>query len=246
MLLRRVMQHVTSQNWFAVFVDFLIVVVGIFVGLQVQAWSIERTDRLKERHYLERILADVDYLIETNTSSFDYTSKQREAVWFVFQSLSNCTLAENERDQFANGLYYIGRIIPPNHVIGTVNEMRSAGSFGLIRNSKIRDLLNKLSATLEFDQALLSSINQRVSNSTAYLDQRIVINKESLGPFEQIVWSELQIDFNALCNDRKALAALTITRSIRQVYLNRIENSIELFQEARQALLGELDRTDAI
>jgi hypothetical protein len=246
MILRRVIQHVTSQNWFAVIVDFLIVVVGIFVGLQVQGWSLEQTDRIKERQYLERILADVDYLIKTNTDSFEYTSKQRKAVWLTFQSLNNCTLDEHERDQFANGLYYIGRVIPPNHVIGTVREMRSAGDFGLIRNSKIRDLLNQLLATLEFDQALLSSISERVSNSTAYLDQRIVINRESLGPFEQIAWSELKIDFKALCNDPKVLGALTITRSIRQIYLSRIDNSIKLFKEAKQALQQELDRRDTL
>jgi len=29
MLLRRMMQHVRTQNWFAVFLDFVIVVVGV-------------------------------------------------------------------------------------------------------------------------------------------------------------------------------------------------------------------------
>lgn len=34
MLLRRVMEHVRAQNWFAIAIDFVIVVVGVFVGLQ--------------------------------------------------------------------------------------------------------------------------------------------------------------------------------------------------------------------
>ena len=33
MLLRRVMEHVRDQNWAAVAIDFVIVVVGVFIGI---------------------------------------------------------------------------------------------------------------------------------------------------------------------------------------------------------------------
>ncbi len=39
MLLRRVSQHVNDQNWFAVALDFIIVVAGVFIGLQVSQWN---------------------------------------------------------------------------------------------------------------------------------------------------------------------------------------------------------------
>ncbi|WP_412061308.1 hypothetical protein [Rubrivirga sp. IMCC45206] len=42
MIFRRVLQHVQDQNWTAVGIDFVIVVVGVFLGLQVQEWSTER------------------------------------------------------------------------------------------------------------------------------------------------------------------------------------------------------------
>jgi hypothetical protein len=35
MILRSVTKHVQEQNWFAVFIDFFIVVVGVFIGIQV-------------------------------------------------------------------------------------------------------------------------------------------------------------------------------------------------------------------
>jgi hypothetical protein len=54
-LLRRIIEHVSSQNWTAVFVDFVIVVVGVFVGLQAQEWNIARQDQ--ER--LDRIVASL-------------------------------------------------------------------------------------------------------------------------------------------------------------------------------------------
>ncbi|NOX96425.1 MAG: hypothetical protein GXP04_15435 [Alphaproteobacteria bacterium] len=47
MLLRRITEHVKAQNWFAVGLDFLIVVIGVFVGLQVSNWNDARL--LKDR-----------------------------------------------------------------------------------------------------------------------------------------------------------------------------------------------------
>jgi len=42
MLLRRLLEHVRGQNWFAVGIDFVVIVVGIFVGLQVDEWNQQR------------------------------------------------------------------------------------------------------------------------------------------------------------------------------------------------------------
>ena len=45
MILRSVMGHVRDQNWFAVGIDFLIVIVGVFIGIQVANWNAERMER---------------------------------------------------------------------------------------------------------------------------------------------------------------------------------------------------------
>ena len=44
MLLRRITEHVKSQNWFAVWLDFIIVVVGVFFGIQIGNWNASRLD----------------------------------------------------------------------------------------------------------------------------------------------------------------------------------------------------------
>ena len=59
MLLRRITQHVKDQNWFAVFLDFLIVVLGVFMGLQVQNWAGEQGRRQLELNYTERLHSEV-------------------------------------------------------------------------------------------------------------------------------------------------------------------------------------------
>ena len=60
MILRRITEHVKAQNWFAVAIDFLIVVVGVFIGLQVQEWSKHREERQREMQIVADLLADLD------------------------------------------------------------------------------------------------------------------------------------------------------------------------------------------
>jgi hypothetical protein len=38
MLFRRIKAHIAREDWFSVFIDFLIVVVSVFVGIQVQTY----------------------------------------------------------------------------------------------------------------------------------------------------------------------------------------------------------------
>ena len=64
MIFRRFSQNLRRQDWFALLLDLLIVVVGIYLGLQVDAWNTSRQDRATEREYLERLLADMDESIE--------------------------------------------------------------------------------------------------------------------------------------------------------------------------------------
>lgn len=59
MLLRRLNQHVKDQNWFAVGLDLLIVIVGVYIGLQVQQWSNDRDRQQREAKYLERLHEEV-------------------------------------------------------------------------------------------------------------------------------------------------------------------------------------------
>ena len=60
MLLRRISEHVRAQNWTAVTLDFMIVVVGVFIGIQVSNWNDDRSLRERERVYLEQLLIDLE------------------------------------------------------------------------------------------------------------------------------------------------------------------------------------------
>jgi hypothetical protein len=59
MILRRFTKHIEDQNWFAVTLDFLIVVVGVFIGIQVANWNDAKSERVLEQQVLVHIADDI-------------------------------------------------------------------------------------------------------------------------------------------------------------------------------------------
>ena len=64
MLLRSITKHVKDQNWFAVFLDFFIVVAGILIAFQITNWNEARSDTAREKVLLERLAVDLNRTLE--------------------------------------------------------------------------------------------------------------------------------------------------------------------------------------
>ena len=63
MLLRRITEHVKAQNWTAVALDFVIVVVGVYLGIQVNNWNEARAEARREAVYLAALKEDFGQII---------------------------------------------------------------------------------------------------------------------------------------------------------------------------------------
>ena len=60
MFLRRINEHVRTQNWIAVFLDFTIVVTGILIAFQITNWNEARQDRRDEQRYLAELAVNLE------------------------------------------------------------------------------------------------------------------------------------------------------------------------------------------
>ena len=72
MILRRVIQHVKHQEWTAIGIDFVIVVVGVFVGIQVSNWNEARAFDALERSHLHNLRSEIEQDIESTTARRNY------------------------------------------------------------------------------------------------------------------------------------------------------------------------------
>ncbi len=59
MILRRIAHAVKQQQWTAVLIELVIVILGVFLGFQVSDWANERANRSAEMRHLEEIAEDL-------------------------------------------------------------------------------------------------------------------------------------------------------------------------------------------
>ncbi|MEM7430564.1 MAG: hypothetical protein AAF351_01365 [Pseudomonadota bacterium] len=146
MLLRRVTKHVKEQNWFAVGVDFLIVVVGVFIGIQVANWNDARSDVRVGDDYLRGLHADLSADAAMLAFEIEARHQQLEDAEVVLEFFDGRALDTNVF--FGR---YISAIISnntqPNR--NTMQEVLSSGNLRLIREPKIRTGLLELYALYE-------------------------------------------------------------------------------------------------
>jgi hypothetical protein len=140
-ILRRLAAAIAEQNWFTVILEVVIVVVGIYLGLQASEWSQDREDRRAEVVYLERIAADLDASLTQTTISQEFQTRHARYGALVLQALRGCDLQPDQRDQFASGIYLVAKHNAAAFVQASLQELLSAGRLTIIRNSSLRQML---------------------------------------------------------------------------------------------------------
>ncbi len=165
MILRRVIKHFRHQEWTAIFLDFLIVVVGVFVGLQVSNWNAARVDRADEIIFLGALHQDV---VEAERISKRILNMRlarfndlEEAVDILFERTPWRELSNKECNGIGNS--HVAGIIWTD--LPSLSGLRDAGRTGIIRD----DVLVQNLATLMQRQDAMDKIIEAVKVVTVDL-----------------------------------------------------------------------------
>jgi hypothetical protein len=59
MILRKITQAFKEQNWTAIWIEFILLIAGVFLGIQVANWNEARTERALEQVYLAQLAEDI-------------------------------------------------------------------------------------------------------------------------------------------------------------------------------------------
>lgn len=78
MVIRRIREHVSAHDWFAVLVDVGIVVLGVFIGTQVSNWNEDRLDSARAAHLRERLIDELDFDARQYALQFTYYEQAKK------------------------------------------------------------------------------------------------------------------------------------------------------------------------
>jgi hypothetical protein len=214
MILRRVMQHVRDQDWTAIAIDFVIVVIGVFVGIQVSNWNATMIERREARASMQQLESDLRLSIELTRGGMEFMAQNAEYADLVFERLRACELPDRDRDAFASGLYRLGKITSARFVRTTFDELRDSGRLRLIGNPALREQLDEAARRQEAHEVVFRLIAARMDPHMAYIDSQVIYDIDSaVGGDADIGRDQLDIDFAAACKDRRFLAAVGAARN---------------------------------
>ena len=244
MILRRITANFRRQDWTAVVVELLIVVLGVFIGLQVNNWNEARNDRALEQQYIQRLHDDFALSIKHAESNIANMQAQFVLEGRMVDRLRECRLDADQRADFAKGIYRVGRFQPPTLIRGTIDELQSTGRMGIIQNLKLRQGLSKIVGAQEASSQVLGYIVARATPQIAYIDARTVLLQPQRGFGDTGPTPEQAVfDFPTLCHDPAYIGAVSTLQELTEVVASQNQRAIAADRAMVKMLDAELGRT---
>lgn len=203
MLRRRILDRLRKQEWVAFGIDFVIVVVGVFLGIQVANLNQARIDAKLEREYVDRIVVDLDTITATAQAQLRFEQAKSEQV-VVALALSG-TLASDDRSlRLGTVLNALTTGLSPNFESSTFSDLQNSGRLALIEDRTLRTRLSAYFARLQYLRAAI-----RLNNDSFAEAMVEVLRREGVGAgwaepavLQGVPLSELDQQLSALSRQR--------------------------------------------
>lgn len=149
MILRRFMQHVKEQNWFAVGLDVIVVIVGIYLGFQVTEWGVEQSNREEEQRILQTLSLEVDNVLARKLAERAENAEEIEEIYqavdFLESVNTDLEISYTACRRIAVSAGNNWRMVRLN----TADEVIASGKLNLIGDEQVRLLIMEYRSVVE-------------------------------------------------------------------------------------------------
>ena len=131
MILQTLTRAIRQQNWFAVCVEFMIVIAGVVIGFQVTAWSERQSEMREGQRYTADLIAD----LEREAVIFNQVSRYYENV-IEYGNLAQSLYANPDPahdGKFLLALYNSTQFLTGDRNDATYQTLLAQGSLDLVR-----------------------------------------------------------------------------------------------------------------
>ncbi|WP_295690752.1 hypothetical protein [uncultured Maricaulis sp.] len=206
MILRRLVIALRKQDWFTVLIETLIVVFGVFIGLQVNNWNEARQERIETHSLLERLERDFEQQLALTERGIE---RQLLYLDVTGRLIAGIRAGQLDEANLAADLALVDSVATMPGPSVAFQEMVSTGRLRLIRNEDLRDELYTYDSNVSF-------LRDQFSQFTSSINElgRVIIRAKTLEltglpseTFEQLGSVEA-VDRAVLLEDPEILDAL--------------------------------------
>jgi len=141
MLVRSFSRHIREHDWLAVFVEVIVVAVGLLMAFQVDRWWEERGEREHEAAYVQRLIDDLEEDIAGIEQGIELAEVRQEFAELLMDVSADPALAEEQPTRFLVGVMQAPFTYTPSLSSHTFEDLRSTGNLALLRSNEVKDAL---------------------------------------------------------------------------------------------------------
>lgn len=149
MILRRLAEAIRRQDWFTVLLEIVIVMIGIFLGLQVNAWNQSRIDRAEEAVFLQALYQDVIELEKISGRLVSIRVKSLERIGNAAEILNGRVAWRDLTNEECSAIATSGSTAIAPAGLPSWTALRDAGRTGILKDADLRRALATLSQRRE-------------------------------------------------------------------------------------------------
>jgi hypothetical protein len=237
LILSRIATELKNQNWITVVLELVVVVAGIFLGLQADAWYEARDDRLRERFHLQQLNLDAGLNTAELERMAEHHASRADELMFAVGVIRKGNIGPEEVERFKWAILTMLQYPPAEVTTGAYDALIASGDFSVLRDTALRSQLVKL-------QSYFDALENRIKNLIGSEQRAELISDEIAYAIPHpsgkgILW---RVDYELLRDNRGTLALLANERRnhsiVHDVYAAGAKLSAEV-QKSTELLVSQ-------
>ena len=232
MILQRIAKALRTRDWSTVLLELVVVVVGIYLGLQVDAWDTARQQRAEADYYVEGIAVELNDTLELLQGSVDAGNDLVERSQRAIGAVRGQTSSEETRAAFEED--FIALLSVPNFrfAVSSLEELQATGRLASLADSELRRRLTLFQEGSEVRRSQSDLLTNAAAPVVMDLMGEIDLDPGYMSN-ARILSSDADLNGNT-----RLLRIMTKIELMQVVHRNNLEGFIGDVQELQEALAG--------
>jgi hypothetical protein len=232
MILRKLAENVQQQNWFVVVLEILIVVIGIFIGLQVDDWNNRRIALKSEVDYLERLAHETDHNLSAYQDAAKNTRTRQAMVLAYYRHLNGEGVERPAEATLLSLLCHPGFVSSVSYDNSVLEEMMASGTLARLQNMSLRGALANYRSQQKVWGQLVVDSSDDYKEIFRFIDRF----RQWRPVGEDGVFGNCTIDFQALESHKRAMSYIASYQRYSFWRHGNFKYIADILAEARELL----------
>lgn len=255
MVIRRIREHVAAQNWFAVGIDLVIVVLGVLIATQVSIWNERRIEAEQAKSYRERLVDELEFNARQFQAQANYYQQASDYGRQVLAALTGkAPLADRE---FLIAAYQLSQTDTTPAKSSIYDEMTANGMVTRLGDAKVQQAVSDYYLGLNASNRIVAADYPYRTMIRAVMDYdvqkqiRDACGDQVVRFKDRLIGVQLVVPCPAEINPAAAAAAVKTVRATPRLVqemtryiasldekLDQLEPGVEYSRQLRRVLAG--------